>query len=733
VNDIVIYFKILKKHLHHLSAIFSLFVKRDIFIKLSKVFLEYLTVQLLRQKISSLRLTTDKEKLKTIVCLMFLHTLKKLETYLELMGWLCQFVPHYTAVTKPLQKRKTILLKPASKAENSHKSYVSRTSLMKSNPAKIASFKMLQSLLFKFSYLIHFDLIKHLYINLNVSKSFDFDIMIYHIKKEVHTNIKKDNSSIAKTFLLKSFIQSIMFLSRLLKSAKTHYWLTELKLISMIWIVQKVRHLIELLNLFTIIHTDHEANVRIVKQISLSMMLTEKQNLCLMHASEYLQHFNLNIHHKSEKQHIVSDTLLQLASTMLPETGMKENELDTLFVVNTLFVETYIKMSEEFQKCLIQGYDEDSAWHYTIDVLNKNKNNGSKNTANLLFEWGNNSVIWHWSLFTSDHIFKPWWLVISHSLYKNIFYIIHTQNDYSGFQCCLNRLQSAFYIRWVIKHLKDYLLHCSECLVFQTHHHKSYSSLQSIQLPSILFHTLIIDFILTLFSSESEEFDCLLSVTNKFSKQITLILEQLIYTVKQWAHSLLIHLYLTDWDLSKAIVSDHNPKFLSELWKVLFRKLDVNLFYTTAYHLQADGQSKQTNQIIEIALHFYLNIMAKATKWSKSLLFIQSNLNNIKSNFISKTPNKTVYEFSLNVIFTLNIAAESILPLPASWIEVADVVDFAKMNIKYHYDWKHQPLVMWVGNYMLLWLHCEYFISAITNKKLEQQYVEFFWIINWID
>jgi len=125
--------------------------------------------------------------------------------------------------------------------------------------------------------------------------------------------------------------------------------------------------------------------------------------------------------------------------------------------------------------------------------------------------------------------------------------------------------------------------------------------------------------------------------------------------------------------------------------------------------------------------------MTKATEWPKSLLFIQSNLNNIKSNFTDKMPNKIIYKFSLNVIFTLNIAAESILPLSASWIEVTDVIDFAKINIKYHYNWKHQPLVIWVGNYALLQLHCEYFISAITNKKLKQQYVELFQIIDWID
>ncbi len=152
-----------------------------------------------------------------------------------------------------------------SKTENSCKSYALRISLMKSNSAEIVNFKMLQSLLFKFSYLVHFNLIKCLYINLNVSKFFDFDVMIYHIKKEVHINIKKGNSSIVKIFSSKLFIQLIMFLSRLFKSAKTHYWFTELKLVDMIWVVWKVRHLIELLNLLTIIYIDHEANLNIVK------------------------------------------------------------------------------------------------------------------------------------------------------------------------------------------------------------------------------------------------------------------------------------------------------------------------------------------------------------------------------------------------------------------------------------------------------------------------------------
>ncbi len=138
-----------------------------------------------------------------------------------------------------------------------------------------------------------------------------------------------------------------MFLSKLLKSVKMCYWSMKLKLISIIWIIWKVRHLIKSLNLITIIYIDYEVNVRIIKQISLFIVLTEKLNLYLIYASKYLQHFNLNIHHKLKKQHLVSDVLLWLVSTMLSEPNMKKDEL------NTLFVKIYTEMSSESKQHLM--------------------------------------------------------------------------------------------------------------------------------------------------------------------------------------------------------------------------------------------------------------------------------------------------------------------------------------------------------------------------------------------
>ena len=71
VDDIVIFFKTLEKHIRHLRQIFDMLIANNIFIKSEKIFIEYLSVQLLNQKIDSFELTTFENKLKTIIKLFY--------------------------------------------------------------------------------------------------------------------------------------------------------------------------------------------------------------------------------------------------------------------------------------------------------------------------------------------------------------------------------------------------------------------------------------------------------------------------------------------------------------------------------------------------------------------------------------------------------------------------------------------------------------------------------------
>ena len=57
------------------------------------------------------------------------------------------------------------------------------------------------------------------------------------------------------------------------------------------------------------------------------------------------------------------------------------------------------------------------------------------------------------------------------------------------------------------------------------------------------------------------------------------------------------------------------------------------------------------------------------------------------------------------------------------------------MQIKHHYDRKHQTLYMKFENYVYIRLHHEYDISAIAmlESKLSQQYAESFKILKKVD
>ena len=89
----------------------------------------------------------------------------------------------YADIVKSLQKLKTNLLRSDSVVDNVKKIYTKKIRLQHSIDREQLFFQILQTLLFKFLYLIHANLSRRLYIDLNANKKFEFDAMIYHVKQ----------------------------------------------------------------------------------------------------------------------------------------------------------------------------------------------------------------------------------------------------------------------------------------------------------------------------------------------------------------------------------------------------------------------------------------------------------------------------------------------------------------------------------------------------------------------
>lgn len=307
----------------------------------------------------------------------------------------------------------------------------------------------------------------------------------------------------------------------------------------------------------TIIYTDHFAAVFIVCQLSLNTININKLNLWLVQASEYLQRFCLNVQYKFDKINIVSDTLSHLTSC---EYWSKTDELflDALHKANTVstYMNTLIKMSEDFWKHMMNGYETEPQWQHIINIIQQNKKL-NLNTATLPYTY-------IWGLIYYKSIKKGYCLCIFSNLYQDVFIIAHNSLSHLSYARTHKWLMNNLYLSNLLKHLHDYIHHCQQCQLMQTSQHLSYELMQLILTSLQSFHVIIIDFILTLLLS-SEEFNSVMLITDKFSKAVILISEQKTMTVKDWALELLNHLALLNWGLSQAILSDWDCKFTAEL------------------------------------------------------------------------------------------------------------------------------------------------------------------------
>ena len=598
VDDICIFSKSLREHIAHLREVFKILNSYNISLKPTKAFIGYPSVQLLGQRVDALELTTAQDKLEAITALEFPKTLKALETYLGMTGYLRHYIPFYAQIAEPLQNRKTSLNKDLRQRNintegGARKKAVAALSIMAPSPTELDAFHHLQTLFARPKNLAHFDHARQLYADVDTSKEFGFGVMIYH-------------SKIEKLPISSTSVEPILFLSRMLTPAESRYWLKELEVACLVWTVKKIRHMIEASDHPTIIYMDHGASLAIARQISLTTSSTDQLNLGLVRASQYLQQFRLDVYHKAGKLHLVPDALSRLQARQSRATneelvGSDAGILDSLTADAHPTAITTVEMDNTFRRRVQDGYEQDGRWKRIKNILQDNESRGD-NAMNLPFvidmhliyyedpEWGRRLCIPDYD-----------------GLIKDVFEMAHDEAGHPGYSRTHERIIQMIFVQRLSQRLHEYLRHCPRCRLNQTPRHRPYGTLQPILTLAEPYYTVTIDFILALPLSTPDKYNCLLTVTDKFTKKIALIPGQETYKAKDWALSPLNRLMIADWGLPKIIISDRDPKFLSELWRTWFNQLNVQLLTSTSYHPQTDGQSERTNQTIEIALRYYLS------------------------------------------------------------------------------------------------------------------------------
>ena len=134
--------------------------------------------------------------------------------------------------------------------------------------------------------------------------------------------------------------------------------------------MRKIRHLIESFTSSIVIYINHDVTLNIIKQITLSSFSTNKLNLRLVRVNDYIQRFDLDIRHKSNKSHLVSNVLSRLISLNDSSTSSKE-KFDALFIfvdvdtnhsnVDVYFICSLVKMNDVFRQKILNDYKIDSS------------------------------------------------------------------------------------------------------------------------------------------------------------------------------------------------------------------------------------------------------------------------------------------------------------------------------------------------------------------------------------
>lgn len=184
----------------------------------------------------------------------------------------------------------------------------------------------------------------------------------------------------------------------------------------------------------------------------------------------------------------------------------------------------------------------------------------------------------------------------------------------------------------------------------------------------------------------------------------------------------------------KAIISDRDSEFLSDLWEAIFKTLGTNLLVSTAYHPQTDGQSEPTNQTIEIALRIHISISLDKL-WDAFMTYLRSSLNNSTNASIGMPSNEMCYGIKLNdgtniVGFDAGDHTDLVIDCTRNRQEAADALAFASAEATSKDDNKHRSLTMEIGSKASIKLHKEHCLPGLDDAKPADQRAGLFKILD---
>lgn len=178
-----------------------------------------------------------------------------------------------------------------------------------------------------------------------------------------------------------------------------------------------------------------------------------------------------------------------------------------------------------------------------------------------------------------------------------------------------------------------YVRSCLCCQQTKTFPAKPIGLLQPNPVPSAPWIDISVDMIVGL--PNSQGFDALLNVVDRFTKMIHVILTMATVTTQGIARLYQDNVWKLH-GLPQKVISDRGPQFASKFMRELNQILGIETALSMAYHPQTNGQTEQVNQDVEQYLRLFVNY--RQDDWADWISHAEFTYNNWQHSATSHSP-----------------------------------------------------------------------------------------------
>jgi hypothetical protein len=209
---------------------------------------------------------------------------------------------------------------------------------------------------------------------------------------------------------------------------------------------------------------------------------------------------------------------------------------------------------------------------------------------------------------------------------------------HSGTLATYQRIKQVFFWPGMKNDVVKYVQACTVCQQAKSEHVKLPGRLQPLPIPPSAWHTISMDFIEGLPSSN--KFDTILVIIDKLTKFAHFIPLKHPFTAASIAQVFMDGVYRYH-GMPQVLISDRDKIFTSSFWRNLFRLADTTLNLSSSYHPQTDGQTERLNQCLETYLRCLVH--AKPDQWAKWLPQAEYWYNTAFHSALGRSPFEVLY------------------------------------------------------------------------------------------